>query len=464
MPPSTARATITFCGAARGVTGSCYYLDAGSARIVVDCGVFQGNAGGEGQSPDAMNRSPFPFDPAQVDAVVLTHGHLDHVGRLPLLGRAGFKGQVFGHPATLEIARLIMEDTARLGLFSGKDPLYGDEDVERVLARTLPLRYGEEATVAGDVKVRLYDAGHILGSSSVRLAWGDKAVLFSGDLGSRGTPILRDPHSAWDAERDGVNAVITESTYGNRVHPGRDEARQTFRNAVLRAVSDGGKVLIPAFAVGRTQEVLYDLNVLVESGLLPNVPVIVDGPLGLETTALYQRHKDLYDNDALGRLRKGDVPLEFRDLYAAKQASASARIRDIPGAAIIIAGSGMCSGGRIMGHLKEYLPDKRTDVIFVGYQGAGTLGREIQDGRHEVDIDGERIPVRAAVTTISGFSAHADRDTLAEWLGAVKLRPDGTVFVTHGEEESSESYARLVGDRFKVRAVVPRRKDTVSLG
>ncbi len=241
------------------------------------------------------------------------------------------------------------------------------------------------------------------------------------------------------------------------------EARKKFRDAVLHAVSDGGKVLIPAFAIGRTQEVLYELNTLVEGGQLEGIPVIVDGPLGLEATRIYDKHRDCYDEDALELLSSGDVPLEFTNLFAAERRRSSEAARSIDGPAIIIAGSGMCSGGRIRGHLAEYLPDPRTDVIFVGYQAQNTLGRDLQQGRDIVDIDGRKVEVRAVITTITGFSAHADRDALAHWFGQVPRKPGGAVFVTHGEEKASRSYARLLKDRYGARAIIPALGDTAAL-
>lgn len=455
-------ATLRFCGAAHGVTGSNYYLETEEGSLVVDCGVFQG-----GEGSDQLNRAPFLFEPKQLSGVVLTHGHLDHVGRLPIMARYGFAGPVLGHPATLAVARLVMGDTAKIALHQNAKPLYDDRAIDTVLAEERPIGY-HQPTQVGPFTVTLFDAGHILGSSSVRISWKEqdgveKAVLFSGDLGVCGTPIIRDPHKAWHPEADAVDYVITESTYGDRTHPQRDAARKAFRDAVLHAVSDGGKVLIPAFAIGRTQEVLYELNILVDAGQLPGVPVIVDGPMGLDATAIYSKHKECYDTDALASLKAGDTPLEFADLYAARAGRASEMVRQIQGPAIIIAGSGMCAGGRIVGHLAEYLPDQRTDVIFVGFQAMGTLGRQLQDGARSVDIDGENIKVRAAITTISGLSAHADRDALADWYGKIPKRTGGAVFVTHGEENSSRGYGMHLKDRFAARAIVPKRGDTAAL-
>ncbi len=454
-------AKLTFCGAARGVTGSCYHLELDGTAIVVDCGTFQG-----GGDPDAQNRQKPPFDPKGVLAAVLTHGHLDHVGRLPRLRRDGFAGPVYGHPATLDIARLIMEDTAKIATLSGTRPLYGDAEVEETIAAARPVRYGQPFQV-GPFTLELFDAGHILGSSSVRIAWreGDteRAIMFSGDLGVSDTPIIRDPHTAWDPDQHHVDFVVTESTYGSRAHPARLIARQTFRDAILHAVADGGKVLIPCFAVGRTQEILYELNTLVEAGQLKGVPVIVDGPLGLDATAIYDRHRDCYDEEALALVRAGDAPMQFDNLFAARAGRASQATKGIDGPAIIIAGSGMCSGGRIRGHLAEYLDDPTTDVIFVGYQAERTLGRDLQQGHDEVSIDGRTIPVRAQITTITGYSAHADRDALATWFSRLRRRPDGAVFICHGEEKASRAYARLLKDTHDARCIIPKLFDTVPL-
>jgi len=454
-------AKLTFCGAARGVTGSCYHLSTPDGAIVIDCGTFQG-----GKDPDALNRKPLPFDPEQVVGAVLTHGHLDHVGRLPMLVKQGFDGPVLGHSATLDIGKIIMQDTAKLGLLAGTKPMYTDADVEQTMDQTIRLAYGDKRQL-GPFTVQIFDAGHILGSSSVRVSWqeggGERAVLFSGDLGVLDTPIIRDPFAAWNPDEHQVDFVVTESTYGSRAHPARLEARKKFRDAVVHAVSDGGKVLIPAFAIGRTQEVLYELNTLVEGGQLKGIPVIVDGPLGLEATRIYDKHRDCYDEDAMELLSSGDVPLEFTNLFAAERRRSSEAARSIDGPAIIVAGSGMCSGGRILAHLAEYLPDPRTDVIFVGYQAHKTLGRDLQQGKDIVNIDGRKVEVRAVITTITGFSAHADRAALAGWFGRVPRKPGGAVFVTHGEEKASRSYARLLKDRYGARAIIPALGDTAAL-
>jgi metallo-beta-lactamase family protein len=458
MPPMSAKLTV--CGAAGGVTGSCYHLALDGTAIVIDAGVFQG-----GREADELNVRPTPFDPATVDAMVLTHGHLDHVGRVPLLVERGMRGEVHAHPATGDIGLLIMEDTAKLGLRSDA-PLYGRQAVEEVRGRIRRHDYRAPFDL-GPFRVELFDAGHILGSAHVRVSWrtkaGERALLFSGDIGVVGTPIIRDPFTAWQPEH-AVDAIVTESTYGDQPHPDRAEARARFGEVIRRALADGGKVLIPAFAIGRTQEILYELHRLVTDGeVAGKIPVIVDGPLSLSATEVYRRHRGCYDEAALELVAAGEHPLELDSFFAARGGKDSARIADIDGPAIIIAGSGMCNGGRIRGHLARYLPDPRTDVLLVGYQGARTLGRALEEGAQEVWLDGGQVPVRGRVTRLSGMSAHADQHGLAAWYERVPKKPGATTIVTHGEDGARATYARLLTDRFGARTVIPDLFDTIAL-
>lgn len=454
-------AHLTFAGAAGGVTGSCYHLAFDDHALVIDCGTFQG-----GRVADELNRRPFPFDPSRVTALVLTHGHLDHSGRVPVLVDAGFTGQVYGHPATLDIAMLIMEDTAKIAAHSYGKPLYEHAAVKRTRERLARLPgYGAPQRI-GPFTVELFDAGHILGSSHVRVAWRDggreRAILFSGDIGVAGSPIIRDPTSTWAPDRE-VDWVVTESTYGNRDHPDRGAARRMFRDVVQRALGDGGKVLIPAFAIGRTQEILYELDQMIAAGEVGRIPVVIDGPLSMKATDLYRRHKGCYDEEAHEQLARGDHPLDMDSFRGASDGRQSARISELRGPAIIIAGSGMCNGGRIRRHLAENLDDPRTDVLLVGYQGARTLGRALEDGEREVYIDDRTIAVRARVTRISGFSAHADQEGLSSWYGKLPHKAGGTTFVTHGEDDARSTYARLLRDRFRCRTSIPQLDDTVTL-
>jgi metallo-beta-lactamase family protein len=455
-------ARLTFLGAARTVTGSCYHLALGDASLLVDCGTFQGD-----RDADELNHQAPQVDVRNALGTVFTHGHLDHVGRLPAWVKHGFRGNVWGHAATLDIAKVILEDSAKIANHAPGQPLYGDQEVAQIVDSMRPMHgYGTPMQI-GPFAVTLFDAGHILGSSSVRVAWqqngADRAILFSGDLGVAGAPLIRDPNTAWHAERDRVDYVVTESTYGDRLHMPRADVRNHLRTIVERALQDGGKVIIPAFSIGRTQEIVYELHQMVAAGLLRDIPIIVDGPLGLSATKIYAKHTECYDAEAMAMVQRGVEPLEFDSLYSARDANASRRAVNAEGPAIIIAGSGMCQGGRIRHHLLRHLPDPRADVLLVGYQSGRTLGRALQEGRTTVFIDNQQVLVRARITTISGLSAHADRDGLANWFEKIPRAAGARTFVTHGEAAQSDTYAKLLTDRFHTPAHAPAMFESVEL-
>ncbi len=414
---------VRLLGAVSTVTGAMTRVELGGSKLLVDCGIAQGKDASSWAFPDAAR---------DVDAVVLTHGHLDHIGSLPHLLDGGFDKPIFATAPTLDIARISLEDALSM------QQRTGFRDTQSVLQAfdrlSRPIAYDQRGPVGG-LSLTFREAGHILGSASVEVASAKSRVILSGDLGRPGAPLLRDPFTAWPSGRP-VDLVVMESTYGEREHEhGHDDIEAKLLAVVQETVARKGKVFIPAFAIGRTQVILYFLNELVESGRLPAVPVAVDTPMGLLVTATYSKFQQLYDAKSLHQLARGDAPLDFDELYASRRGSDSARLRDVPGPMIIIAGSGMLTGGRIVGHLVDGgLSDERNTLLFAGHQGEGTPGRRIQDAARSggsVWLDGQEVPVRARIDTLRGLSAHADRKELAAWLRAI---PDvRRVALHHGE-------------------------------
>ncbi|MCW5830828.1 MAG: MBL fold metallo-hydrolase [Labilithrix sp.] len=418
---------VRLLGAVRQVTGAMTRIDAGGRRILVDCGVAQGR-----------EQMEFPEAARDAEALVLTHGHLDHIGNVPTLLEGGWEGPIYGTQATLEIASLSLEDS--LGM-----QRLAEREIERLLARFRELSrvvpYGERVPLF-DLGLTLHEAGHILGSSSAEIVSDASRVILSGDLGRPDSPILRDPNTVWAGDRP-VDVVVMESTYGAREHAHSHDDIERDLEAVLKdAIADKAKVLVPAFAIGRTQTLLYFLDSLVESRRIPEVPVMIDTPMGLAVTKTYKRFRRLFDKESLAKLARGDDPLDFADLFAVERGRDSRKLRDVEGPMVIIAGSGMCTGGRIVGHLRDGLPSPRTTVLFVGYQAEGTPGRRIQDAAKrggKVRVDGEEVVVRARVATLRGLSAHADRKELRAWLGNIPgVR---RVALHHGDVEAQTSFA-----------------------
>lgn len=408
-------------------------VDLGGTRLLVDAGAPQGD--------DARGWS-LPDQALDTDAVILTHGHQDHVGALAHMLEAGFSGAVYGTAPTFDIATMIVEDGLGLDGASTKEIRAFRA---RLASLMRPQRYDTPFDVNG-VKVTLREAGHILGSSSVELESTHARVLVSGDLGRPESPLLRDYATTWSAHRP-FDLVVMESTYGDRTHRhGSREVEAELERVVKRALRDGGHILVPAFAIGRTQTLLYHLDRLESSGRIPRIPVALDSPLGLKVTEVYGTHSRLFDREALDRIARGDDPLDFADLYAVKRASDSVRLRDVDQPMIVIAGSGMCAGGRIVGHLQELLPRPETCVLFVGYQAQGTPGRAVQNAKQRgdrVSLGGQLVDVRAEIVTIGGLSAHADQRELTDWLRAVpSVR---AVALHHGEPEAQRALAAHLG-------------------
>ena len=457
---------IVLCGAAGEVTGSGYLVETERAKVLVDFGMFQGR-----RATDAKNRDLRPVDPGALDAVVLTHAHLDHTGRLPLLVAKGLRGQVHATHASAEFMGLILEDSGeiqegdarRLTLESRRagrrpvEPLYTRKDVERLRPLVRHIAYEEVREVAPGVSVRLFEAGHILGSASIEMRAEGKTVVFSGDLGPKGAPYLRDPVLPPRAD-----LLFLESTYGDRDHRPIDGTVAELHEILERAVREKAVVLIPSFALGRAQQVLYHVAELVRGGELPEFPVYLDSPMAIDATKLYAKHRDLFDQQARSLAHRGQLREDLKSLRFLATAEESRRLNDIEGPAIILAGSGMCNGGRILHHLKHHLWRDSTVVVFVGYQAEGTLGHALIRGSPHVAVHGHRIRVAARIHTLGGFSAHAGKSELLGWAAAT-IGPSTQVLLTHGEDAPRAALQGAIRERFGRKAGLPARGDAIEL-
>ncbi len=463
---------LTFLGAAENVTGSRYLLETGGSRVLVDCGLYQERA------LQARNWDPFPVPPSSIDAVLLTHAHVDHCGWLPRLVRDGFRGRVVSTRATAEIARIVLADSAKIQVEDaakkkrrhqrerrrGKHPevpLYEPGDAEAAFALFDPVDYATETEIAPGVTATFRDAGHILGSASilVALAGGSarRTVLFSGDVGRWEKPMLRDPDPAAEADY-----LLVESTYGDRLHDGVP-IPDRLAEVVTATREAGGNLLVPSFALERAQEVLYHLNELILARRVPHLFVFLDSPMAVRVTDVFGRHPGILDEEMQALLERDASPFSFPGLKLVRSVEQSKAINQIRGTAMIVAGSGMCTGGRIKHHLDANLGRRESTVLFVGYQAVGTLGRQILDGAREVRLFGRMIPVRASIESIMGFSAHADRGELLRWLSGAAGRAPRRAFVTHGEPESAASFADQVRAKFGWKTSVAKYGETVPL-
>jgi metallo-beta-lactamase family protein len=452
---------LSFHGADREVTGSCHLVECAGKRVLVDCGMHQG-----GRELEEDNAAPFGFDAAAIDYVLLTHAHLDHCGRLPLLYRRGFRGEIIATPATAELARVVLLDAAHLqedeadyrsrkaarrGGTAPAPPLYTTLDALNTLGQFgRAARYGEPLRVAPGIAVTYLDAGHILGSASVVLeaeeAGRKLRVAFSGDLGNSGRPLLRDPVTPSQ-----VDAVVMETTYGDRLHKPLGPSVEELYQAITDTFHRGGNVVIPTFALERAQELLYHLRAGVESRRLPRtMQVFLDSPMAISATEIYRRHPECYDAETLALFRDHKDPLSLPGLRFTREAADSMALNRVTGGAVIMAGSGMATGGRVRHHLRHNLWRQNSSVVFVGFAAKGTLARQIIDGAKSVYLFGEEIPVRARVYTINGFSAHADQAELVAWHRKVAAP---RTFLVHGEEEVMRTFARqLAGTAVEIPA------------
>lgn len=458
----TLRATLTFLGGVGTVTGSKTLVTAGGARVLVDCGLFQGE-----RELRRRNWEPFPTDPHEVDAVVLTHAHLDHCGYLPRLVAGGFRGKAYCTEGTAELAEIILADSAHLleeearhareygwSKHAKPEPLYSADDAARAISRLAPVRYDEPVAVAEGLTLRLHPAGHILGSATAHLtAAGDGTVLFSGDLGRPHHPVLRPPAPAQQAD-----VVVVESTYGDRLHgePDLDELAEVLN----RTFSRGGSVLVPAFAVDRTEVMLSALRTITVQGKIPKVPVFVDSPMALRALTVYRDAIERGDLDVRTPRKSVDDPFDTGDLRALTTVEESMTVNRPKYPCIVISASGMATGGRVLHHLVDQLPDQRNTVLLVGFQAAGTRGRALAEGARTLKIHGRYVPVRAEVTTLDHFSVHADADEILAWLGTMPEAPR-SCYVVHGEQDSSEALAGRIADELGWVAAVPHPGEQV---
>ncbi len=447
---------ISFHGATREVTGSCYLVENKTTRLLIDCGMFQGSA-----FADAKNFNDFDFDPKTIDAVIVTHAHLDHVGRLPKLVKLGFKGKIYATPPTIKLAKIVMEDAVHIMedefRRNYRPIIYGMEDVTLTVERFVPTDYSRKVTLGG-FSFRFRDAGHILGSAFIEIEEaGGGRIAFSGDLGNTNDPILKP--TAQLAEQD---AIIMESTYGNRIHEQLEDREQQLRQIVSNTTKQKGVLIIPAFAIERTQFLLYELNHLVENRLIPGIDIFLDSPMAIRASEVFTEFPQYYNAEALRLVSAGDDLFSFPGLHKTLTRDESKVINESPRPKVIIAGSGMMNAGRILHHLVRYLGDPKSTVLIVGYQAHGTLGRKLYTGERRVTVLGERVMVKAKIISIGAYSAHADQKQLINWIRSA-AHPPQQIYCTHGEEDASAALATRLTEELGITADVPRRGDTITL-
>lgn len=460
---------IKFLGAVKGVTGSCHLIRFKDKNILLDCGLFQGK-------DEELNSEEFEVNPSEIDYILLSHSHIDHSGRIPLLVKNGFKGSIYCSRPTFDLCGIMLIDSAyiqeseaewknRKAVRSGKkqvEPLYTQTDAENSLMYFKPIEYEQIIEIHEGLTVRYSDAGHILGSSIIEMWFNDGEdnvkLVFSGDLGMKEKPLLKDPSII-----DKADYLIIEATYGNRLHEDVERRTKDLIDIILKTIGRGGNVIIPSFAVGRTQELIYELNKYYDCHMeefctngnpIKNIPVYIDSPLATKATEIFKKNAHVFDKEARDYILSGNNPLEFENLHFTQSVEESRKLNLSLVPKIIISASGMCDAGRIKHHLKHNLWRKESSIVFVGYQAEGTLGRRILNGEKNLKIFGENIRVNAEIYNLEGFSGHADKNELLNWLGGFKEKP-GTVFIVHGEEESKKDFAKEVEERLYLNCIVP---------
>ncbi|MFA5021219.1 MAG: MBL fold metallo-hydrolase [Patescibacteria group bacterium] len=452
---------ISFHGAAREVTGSCILVETAKTKFLVDCGMFQGS-----RFAHEENFAPWPFDPKSIDFVILTHAHVDHCGRLPILVRDGFQGKIYSTPATRDLAEIILLDSAKVikeeVIKHGGPTLFKAKDALDAMKYFWGLDYGIKQRINGEVSICLRDAGHILGSAIIE-AWVKdgsltKKIVFSGDLGNPPAPVVKDTEFI-----NGADFVVIESTYGGRIHEPSEMRLDLLRRLILESVGRGGVLMIPTFALERTQEILFELNHLAESKQIPRIPIFLDSPLAIKALEIYRRYYKLFDDESRKRLESGDDIFKFDGLQLAKTVDQSKRINRVPPPKVILAGSGMSNGGRILYHLKLYLPGSKNQLLIISYQSEGSLGRRLRDGAKKVSIDDELVNVKAKVSAIGSYSSHADQPKLLHWLKRISAPSPQLVFINHGEEKSNLMLEDGIRQKLNLKAVVPKKNEVYEI-
>jgi len=463
---------LSFLGAARGVTGSRYLIEANNVKLLVDCGFYQE------REFQHRNWEPFQVPPEELDAVLLTHAHLDHCGLLPKLVKDGFKGKIYCTPATADITQIILLDSAKIqeedAAYKKKRhakegrkgpypeiPLYTIEDAEMTLPLFLTVKYKEPVTIGEGIEATFHDAGHVLGSSMIKLVikQGEekRSIVFSGDLGRWDRPMLEDP-SVFSK----TDYVVVESTYGDRDHGEVKEIDNDLEKIINAAYKVGGKIIVPSFALQRAQEILYYLNILLMEDRIPDIKVYLDSPMAIRVTEVFKRYSELFDTEMKTLLRQRRSPFDFPGLTMVQTANESKALNTEKGTSMIIAGSGMCTGGRIKHHLANHISQPENTILFVGYQAVGTLGRHILGGAKAVRIHGQQHAVRAKIEQIHGFSAHADRNEIIKWLSKLTVNPRH-VFITHGEKEAADAFQKFLKEKTGFESTIPAYGEKVSL-
>jgi len=468
---------ISFLGATKIVTGSNFLIETKNSKFLIDCGMFQGS-----KSINRMNYQPFSFNPREIDFIILSHAHIDHSGRIPKLIKEGFKGSIYSTKATADLCSIMLPDSGHIQEIENewdnrkrrrsgeklREPLYTMKEAEESLRYFKPVLYDQKIALNEEVTLRFRDAGHILGSSIIEL-WikeekgRETKLVFSGDLGRRNRPILRDPSLI-----DEADYLIMESTYGNRLHPPSEDDTRELISIINSTLKRGGNVVIPSFAVERAQDIIYELNkyyteyIKTEDQDFLSVPVYVDSPLTVSATEIFLRNPDCFDEDTLKLINIGNNPLDFRNLKFTRTTEESKQINFSKESKVIISASGMCTAGRIKHHLKHNLWRKESSIVFVSYQAQGTLGRRIKEGEKVVKIFGEEIQVNAEIYSLEGFSGHADREGIIQWIKSIKNKPK-KIFVVHGEEEATKEISRKIEEELTIKTYIPKLGESVSI-